>query len=61
MVAGLKKPDVVVPTNMNAKVHVYGGLDMAKDVAAFYLSPMTFAAEQGVKGGIDLKDLLKGT
>ncbi|MEO9139459.1 MAG: hypothetical protein ABI345_10380 [Jatrophihabitans sp.] len=94
MVAGLKKPDVVVLTNMDAEVHVYGGLDMAKDVAAFYLSPVAFAAtdgaadrckkfakghgitvhdigsmpadyditaKQGVKGGIDLKDLLKGT
>jgi hypothetical protein len=93
MVAGLKKPDVVVLTNMDAEVHVYGGLDVATDVEGFYLSPVAFAAtdgaaarckqfakdhgiavhdigkmpadyditaKQGVKGGIDLKSILKG-
>lgn len=47
MVAGLKKPDTVVLTNMDAEVHVYGGLDVATDVEAFYLSPAAFAANDG--------------
>ncbi|TAM88790.1 MAG: hypothetical protein EPN43_07870 [Jatrophihabitans sp.] len=47
MVAALHKPDTVVLTNMDAEVHVYGGLDIATDVQAIYLSPAAFAATDG--------------
>jgi hypothetical protein len=47
MVAALHKPDQIVLTNMDAEVHVYGGLDVATDVAAIYLSPVAFAATDG--------------
>jgi hypothetical protein len=66
MVAALKKPDIIVLTNMDAEVHVYGGLDIAKDVQAFYLSSAAMRATSGPgkrcnefakKHGIDVRDI----
>ena len=58
--------DKVVLTNMDAEVHIYGGLDVATDVAEIYLQPEHHVATDGAPqrakdfaktAGITVKDI----
>lgn len=68
LVAAVRKPDTVVLTNMDAEVHIYGGLDLATDVAAIYMQSDAVAATDGPaarckefakKNGIRVEDIGK--